>query len=121
MYENDEGETEVFVVEDDPSLREAMKVILEEEGYEVSAFDNSGDLFLNINMRNPTVILLDVLLGLENGLDICRSIKSQFNIAVILVSANTFSHKELYSSKADLFIQKPFELKALIAAVQSLS
>jgi two-component system alkaline phosphatase synthesis response regulator PhoP len=119
MYE--ERETEIWVVDDDPSLKEAMKVILEEEGYEVDTFDNSTDLFHHIKTRNPAVILLDVILGRENGLEICKNIKNRFDTSVILVSANNFTHKELNNSKADVFIQKPFELKTLVLAVESLT
>jgi len=80
----------VLVVDDDIGIREIIKLILDDEGYEVNELDNGHQVDSAIACWVPDVILLDVMLGDMDGREICRHLKSEKNTAaipIIIISA----------------------------------
>lgn len=111
----------VWILDDDIHLAEAVKIILEEEGYSVSIFCNSTKLYRKLREEKPDIILVDILLGSENGLEICYQIKNNYKVPVVLVSSNTFSQVTIDNSQADSYIQKPFDISTLVYTVDALT
>ncbi len=109
----------VWVVEDDPSIKEAIKIILEEEGYEIVTFENGKGIEDLLKSDPPNLILLDILLGEEDGREICKDLKNRYNIPIILMSANNFSDRDIKNSLADKYIKKPFDLGTLVKTVKT--
>jgi DNA-binding response OmpR family regulator len=110
----------VLVVDDDPDILEAIKFILESDGYE--AFTDSGD---NIDKKlreyKPHLILLDVLLSGQDGREICRTLKHKETtkgIPIILISAHADAANSISVCGADDFIAKPFEMDAFLRKVK---
>lgn len=110
----------IIVVDDDPGILYAMQLLLEEEGYEVTALDR-GDTLENLAASDvPDVILLDMLLSGKDGRDITRHLKSQEatkNIPIIMFSAHPSLPKEAAAAGADDYIAKPFKIDALLEKV----
>jgi DNA-binding response OmpR family regulator len=109
----------ILVVDDDESIAEVVQIVLEGEGYQVSTnMDGENLHFLQGNV--PDLILLDVLLAGIDGRDICRSLKSNLltqHIPVIMLSAHSDASKVADMSGADDFLEKPFDVDALIGIV----
>jgi len=114
----DRSERDIWIVEDDPSIKEAIKIILEEEGYSIATFENGESVRKLLRKESPNLILLDILLGEEDGKEICKDLKNKFNIPIVLMSANNFTDKDIKNSMADNYLKKPFDLNTLVRTVK---
>lgn len=109
----------VLIADDDIGILEAMQIMLEDAGYEVtttvdgkSVLDMKGDL--------PDVLLLDIWMSGIDGTNICKYLKSQKrtkHIPIIMCSANRETQKLTKECGAEDFLTKPFEMNDLLAKV----
>ena len=109
----------ILVVEDDDTVRRLLRMLLEDEHYQVveaatgqmaiERFDNSIDL-----------VLLDVRLPMLSGFDVCRRIRKQSNVPVIMVTAQHDSHDVVTGLElgADDYVTKPFNDRELLARIR---
>lgn len=115
----------IYIVEDDVNIREIERYALKNSGYEVEEFDCGADMFRMIEQKVPALLLLDIMLPNEDGLDILTRLRSDKNtekLPVIMVTAKT---SELDKVKgldlgADDYISKPFGVMELISRVKAL-
>ena len=112
----------ILVVDDEESILEVVQIVLEGESYQVQTRMNSGFLQdFQHAVRLPDLILLDVLLSGEDGREICRRIKADSHlqhIPVVMLSAHSDASKVADTSGADDFLEKPFDVDALIGIVE---
>lgn len=109
----------ILVADDDPAILDALKIMLEEEGYEVET-TLDGTKAQNMQKPFPNLLLLDIWMSGVNGGDICKLIKSASatkNVPVIMVSATKNIEQIATNAGADGFISKPFQMDALLAIV----
>jgi len=105
----------IVITDDDTSIQDASRLILERAGYQITVFSNGGPLRTNAYER-PDLFILDMQLQEENGLEICRFLKEQEStkgIPVIMVSASLNVAQQAASAGADGFLEKPFKMAAL--------
>ena len=112
----------IYVVEDNPAIREIIEFLLTEELYEVKSCSNSKSFWLQMQSRKPDMIILDIMLPDGNGIDICSELKHNIKthlIPVMMMSAN--NHLNFVKSKctAEDFINKPFDLNDFANRVES--
>lgn len=113
----------IMVVDDDSSTLDVITLLFEMEGYEVLGLRNCMQLDQAITRFSPGIILMDVIMGLIDGRDICKELKNSRhrNIPVLLMSVvNGFykdAEKPLFS---DDFIEKPFDVEVMLIKVQAL-
>jgi len=110
----------ILVVDDDESILEVIQIVLEGEGYKIQTSLNSR-CFQYITSCLPDLILLDVLLSGEDGRELCRQLKrnqATAHIPVVILSAHTDADKLVEVSGADGFLEKPFDVDALIETVE---
>lgn len=112
----------VLVIDDDQTILEVMKIVLEEEGYSVLV-DTQGSYFKKKSNPLPDIILLDLLLRGKDGREICKKIKSDnktSQIPIIIVSAHTSKEveKAVEESGADSYLTKPFDIHQLVKKIQ---
>lgn len=115
----------IYIVEDDVNIREIERYALKNSGYEVEEFDCGADMFRRIEQKVPALLLLDIMLPNEDGLDILTKLRADKNtekLPVIMVTAKT---SELDKVKgldlgADDYISKPFGVMELISRVKAL-
>lgn len=115
----------IYIVEDDVNIREIERYALKNSGYAVEEFENGGDFFKRLDKAVPSLVLLDIMLPNEDGLDILTKIranKSTAKIPIIMVTAKT---NELDKVKgldlgADDYITKPFGVMELVSRVKAL-
>lgn len=109
----------VFIVEDEPRLREELRSILEKNGYEcilAQQFEHVAD---EIVKAAPELVLLDLCLPVHDGFYICRSLRAVSDIPVIVVTSSDSDMDELMSLNlgADDFITKPYNVHILLAHI----
>ena len=112
----------ILIIEDDEKLREELKIFLNKNGYQATAltiFDNTIQDILQIN---PDLILLDINLPNTDGEYICKEIRKQSNMPIIIVTSRDNELDELLSinNGADHYITKPFNIQILLAKIGSL-
>lgn len=112
----------ILIVEDDEKLRDELKIFLNNNGYEAScltSFENTINDILNIN---PELLLLDINLPGVDGEFVCREIRKQSNMPIIIITSRDNEIDELLSinNGADHYITKPFNIHILLAKINSL-
>ena len=112
----------VLVVEDEPNLLAALEYTLEQEGYEVlTAIDGESGLQL-ARARKPDILILDVMLPSLDGFEICRIIRRESNIPILMLTARGEEVDRVVGLElgADDYVTKPFSMRELLARVRSL-
>ena len=110
---------EIYVVEDDPDIRELIKYLLESLEYKVESFPTAEDFYSGISGHLPDLILLDIMLPDGNGIEICKELRDQQltnEIPVLLMSAHADA-SVLRGHCANDFIAKPFDIDDLISRI----
>jgi len=114
--------SEIFIVDDDPSVRAALSVVLTGEGYQVASFVEGEAFLAAARSRTPGCVLIDVQLPGASGLDLLRRLDAQHYPAPILVISghgDIPTAIEAIRNGALDFIEKPFEAAALVARVRN--
>lgn len=114
----------ILIVEDEPKVADFLKKGLEEQGYKTDvAFD--GQLGERLAVRNEyDILLLDVVLPIINGFELCKKIREKKpNLPILMLTAlGTIDDKITgFDSGADDYLVKPFEFKELLARIKSLT
>src|SRR5829696_5187490 len=103
---------EVFIVDDDPLVLNALSVVLSREGYQVTGF-GEGESFLAVaKSRTPTCIILDVQMPGQSGLDILRELNAQqYQAPIFIISGigDIPMAVEAIKNGAFDFLEKPFD------------
>lgn len=109
----------IVIVDDDPAILEAMKMILELYNYDVETIAD-GDLMSKLVSLQPKLLFLDICMSGVDGGDICKNLKmsdATKDIPVIMISASYNLKEVTKDSGADDFLAKPFELHDLLSKV----
>ena len=118
------GTKNIIVIDDDVAILDSLGLMLNFEGFNVSAFERGSEIFKCVeNQCKPDIILLDMWLSVEDGREICRKLKnydSTKNIPVVIISASRGLEKTAMQSGADAFIAKPFEFEDVINKLNKL-
>lgn len=115
----------IYFVEDDNSIRELVIYTLNSTGLEASGFERPSDFWHAMDSALPSLILLDIMLPEETGLDILRKIRntaSTKKLPVIMLTAKGSEYDKVLglNSGADDYIPKPFGMIEMIARVKAL-
>ena len=111
----------ILVVDDDPDILEALKVMLEDQGYSVETAQN-GNILQFLDQTNlPSMIILDVMLSGMDGRIIAEKLrkkKETKEIPIVMISANPGAATDCVKRGANAFLAKPFEIDDLLNVVQ---
>lgn len=112
----------ILIVEDDEKLRNELETFLNNNGYQAEALKKFDNTIQDIVRINPNLLLLDVNLPNADGEYICKEIRKQSNMPIIIVTSRDNEIDELLSLNygADHYITKPFNLQILLAKIASL-
>jgi len=113
----------IYIVEDEPDIREALTYNFKKEGFNTFEFSNGDDCLQAINKKKPDVLILDIMLPGISGLDVCREIRSDealSNIAIIMLTAKGEEIDRIvgFELGADDYVTKPFSVRELILRVK---
>lgn len=112
----------VLVVEDEPALLETLEYNLTKQGYEVStAMDGLAALEL-ARAERPNLIILDIMLPKLDGFEVCRVLRREMNVPIIMLTARTDEVDRVVGLEvgADDYVTKPFSMRELMARVKAL-
>lgn len=115
----------IYIVEDDVNIREIERYALKNSGYEVEEFERGADFFRRLEEKIPSLVILDIMLPDEDGMDILAKLrldKRTEKVPVIMVTAKTTELDKVkgLDSGADDYITKPFGVMELISRVKAL-
>ena len=111
----------MLVVDDDVALAEMIGLVLSSEGYE-TAFCHDGQTAVEVfHQVNPDLILLDVMLPGKNGIQICKEIRAESDVPIVMLTARSDTTDVVVGLEAgaDDYVPKPFKPKELVARVKA--
>lgn len=110
----------VLLVEDDPSIREVTALGLVAGGFEVATAADGLEALARFHDEQPDVILLDVMLPGLDGLTVCRMIRAESPVPIVMLTARTDAIDVVagLEAGADDYVRKPFELSELLARLR---
>jgi DNA-binding response OmpR family regulator len=111
----------ILIIEDDRTIREELKFLLEKYGYAVSAAEDFGDIVTFALAENPNLILLDINLPFYDGYYVCRELRKRTKTPIIVVTSRSGDIDELMSMNlgADDFVTKPYNTQILLARIEA--
>jgi DNA-binding response OmpR family regulator len=112
----------IYVCDDEENIRELIRSYLLRENYLVETFENGDDLLNAFKIKEPDMIVLDIMLPGISGLDICRELRKTTEVPIILVSArdDTFDKVLGLELGSDDYIAKPFSPRELVARIKTI-
>jgi len=115
----------VYVVEDDEDINDLLVYNLRKEGFDVKPFLNSLEALNRIKKEKPDIILLDIMLPDMDGLEFCKSVKSDpemEDIPIIMITAKSTEIDKIVGLElgADDYVTKPFSIREVIARIRAI-
>lgn len=112
----------ILVVDDDKNICELFRLYLEKEGYDVIFSHDGEDAIVKFNTLNPNFVLLDIMLPLMDGWQVCREIRQKSTVPIIIISAknDTFDKVLGFELGADDYVVKPFDVKEVLARMKAI-
>jgi len=111
----------LLVVDDDPEMRAMLTQFLRQHGFIALPAATEAEIRKQITAERIDLILLDVMLGDESGIEICRTLRLEQDVPIIFISALSADHHRMkgYEVGADDYIAKPFNPRLLLARVKA--
>ena len=117
-FTNEGHRRKILVIDDDTDIVEIVELILEGRSFDVYGCQNASNIMEVIKSFAPDLILLDIILEHESGIQICYELKKKINIPVIFISAQPREKIPIKLCNANDFIQKPFGVKELLNTIE---
>ncbi len=113
--------TRILVVEDEEALADSVRYNLEREGYAVSVASDGRRALDRFRNEQPTLVILDLMLPEISGLDVCRMIRSESDVPIIMVTAKDSEADKVTGLElgADDYVTKPFSMRELVSRVRA--
>ena len=110
-----------LVVEDDANIAELLRLYLERDGFEVMIAVDGGKAEADFELFSPDVVLLDIMLPVKDGWQVCRDIRKKSAVPIIMLTAKGETGDKVSGLEmgADDYVTKPFEVKELIARIHA--
>jgi len=111
----------ILVIDDDTALAEMIGIVLRADGFEPVFCDNGDRALEAFRKESPDVILLDLMLPGKSGIDVCREIRLESGVPIIMLTAKSDTVDVVLGleSGADDYVPKPFKPRELIARVRA--
>ena len=111
----------VLIVEDDRNIAELLQMYLEKEGYAVTVANDGGQGLAKFRAIKPDLVLLDVMMPVMDGWAVCKAIRAESQVPIIMLTAKGETDDKVMGLKAgaDDYVTKPFEMKELLARIEA--
>lgn len=113
--------TRILVVEDEESLSDPLAFLLGREGFDVQVVDNGLDAVTEFERNGADLVLLDVMLPGQSGMEVCKQIRSSSAVPIIMLTAKDSEIDKVLGLElgADDYVTKPYSSRELIARVRA--
>lgn len=114
--------SKIVIVEDQEFIREELNYILKKSNYDTHTIEDFEDVYEQILEQSPNLVLLDINIPNENGFEICKKIKNQIDIPILILTSRDGIKDEInaFNLGADDFINKPYNKDRLLARIENL-
>ncbi len=121
MSNTDVGRGKVLVVDDDAALSEMLSIVLRNEGFDSRVCATGDRALAEMRDYRPDVVLLDLMLPGKDGIDVCREIRAESGVPIVMLTAksDTIDVVVGLESGADDYVVKPFKPKELVARIRA--
>jgi two-component system, OmpR family, response regulator MtrA len=111
----------VLVVDDDAALSEMLTIVLRNEGFDSRVCPSGDRALAEFRDYRPDVVLLDLMLPGKDGIDVCREIRGESGVPIVMLTAksDTIDVVVGLESGADDYVVKPFKPKELVARIRA--
>ncbi|MGL6236234.1 MAG: MtrAB system response regulator MtrA [Segniliparus sp.] len=111
----------ILVVDDDVALAEMLTIVLRGEGFDPVVVSDGSKVLPAVRELRPDLVLLDVMLPGLNGIDVCRQVRAESGVPIVMLTARTDTIDVVVGleSGADDYVMKPFKPKELVARVRA--
>ena len=111
----------ILVVDDDASLAEMLTIVLRGEGFDTAVIGDGTQALTAVRELRPDLVLLDLMLPGMNGIDVCRVLRADSGVPIVMLTAKTDTVDVVLGleSGADDYVMKPFKPKELVARVRA--
>ncbi|MBF8984057.1 response regulator transcription factor [Lutibacter sp. B2] len=112
----------ILIADDEDKMRQVIKIYLEREGYKIEEAINGKDALAKFEMTQFSLLLLDVMMPEIDGWTVCRKIREESAVPIIMLSARGEEYDKLFGFElgVDDYITKPFSPKEVVARVKAL-
>ncbi|MBM7662237.1 two-component system response regulator VicR [Bacillus mesophilus] len=114
-------EKRILVVDDEKPIADILKFNLQKEGYEVLCAYDGLEAIQKVEEFKPDMILLDIMLPLKDGMEVCREIRKKYDMPIIMLTAKDSEIDKVLGLElgADDYVTKPFSTRELLARVKA--
>jgi two-component system, OmpR family, response regulator RegX3 len=111
----------ILIVEDEESLSDSVRYNLEREGYSVTVARDGRGALEAFRSQSPALVILDLMLPEMSGLDVCRAIRAESDVPIIMVTAKDSEADKVTGLElgADDYVTKPFSVRELVSRVRA--
>jgi two-component system response regulator VicR len=114
-------EKKILIVDDEKPIADILQFNLEKEGYEVHCAYDGNEALQKVEDLQPDLILLDIMLPLRDGMEVCREVRKKYEIPIIMLTAKDSEIDKVLGLElgADDYVTKPFSTREIIARVKA--
>lgn len=111
----------ILVVDDDIALAEMLELVLAREGFDTNSVSNGSQALASFRRYQPDLVLLDLMLPGRNGIDLCRDIRAESGVPIIMLTAKSDTADVVQGLEvgADDYVSKPFKVRELMARIRA--
>jgi two-component system KDP operon response regulator KdpE len=111
----------ILIVDDEPQIRRVMRTTLSSNGYSVVEARSGEEALEIMRKERPELVLLDVNMPGMGGLEVCREIRDQSDVAIIMLTVRNSEHDKVLAldAGADDYVVKPFSIEELLARIRA--
>ncbi len=111
----------ILVVDDDVNICELLRLYIEKEGYEVVIANDGGQAVTKFKTEKPDLVMLDIMLPVLDGWQVCREIRKTSQCPIIMLTAKGEVFDKVLGLElgADDYVVKPFETKEIVARIKA--
>jgi DNA-binding response OmpR family regulator len=117
----DNEKQKILIAEDDKNIQELLCLYMEKEGYIVETASNGGEALAKFRAFKPDIILLDIMMPVLDGWEVCHTIRKESKTPIIMLTAKGETSDRVTGLElgADDYIPKPFEMREVLARIRA--
>lgn len=117
----DKAQARILVVDDDAALAEMLQIVLRQEGFDTDWCADGDSALAAFRNTKPDLVLLDLMLPGRDGVDVCRDIRAESGVPVVMLTAKSDTTDVVagLEAGADDYVAKPFKAKELVARIRT--